>query len=128
MKIFICENDPYRAKLMQDILSVYNYKIVTVGTKGDFYKKAQNQKPAIIVISEMFSQNSGQEMLNQVRNNPETANIPVIYISNDMPIEQQIQAHQNDGLTEFVHEPIKIKNLRHYVDRWTTFRSLYVRH
>ena len=128
MKIFLCENDPYRAKLMQDILAVYNYKVVTVGNQGDFFQKAQNQKPAIIVINEMFAQHSGNEMLSSLRKDPKTANIPVIFISNDKPIETQLNQYRFDSLTEFVQEPIKIKNLRHYIDRWTTFRSLYIEH
>ena len=128
MKIFICEQDPYRAKLMHDILSVYNYKIVTVGSQNDFFRKAQGQKPAIIVINEMFAQHSGNEMLSILRNNPQTADIPVIFIYGDTPIEQQLNQYQFDNLTEIVHEPVKIKNLRHYIDRWTTLRSLYIKH
>ena len=30
MKIFICEPDSYKAKLMHDVLSVYDYKIITI--------------------------------------------------------------------------------------------------
>ncbi len=128
MKIFICEQDPYRAKLMHDILSVYNYKIVTVGSQNDFFIKAQNQKPAIIVINEMFAQHSGNEMLSLLRKDPQTADIPVIFIHGDTPVEQQLNQYQFDNLTEIVHEPVKIKNLRHYIDRWTTLRSLYIKH
>ncbi len=128
MKIFICEQDPYRAKLMHDILSVYNYKIVTVGSQRDFIKKTQNQKPAIIVINEMFAQHSGNEMLSLLRKDPQTADIPVIFIYGNTPVEQQLNQYQFDNLTEIVHEPVKIKNLRHYIDRWTTLRSLYIKH
>lgn len=128
MKIFVCENDPYRAKLMHDILSVYNYKIVTVGSEGDIFKKAQLQKPAIIVLNERFAQHSGNEMLELLRRDPSTANTPVIFIKNDDSLEKQLAQYRFDQLTEVVQEPIKIKNLRHIVDRWTTFRSLYVRH
>lgn len=128
MKIFICEQDPYRAKLMHDILSVYNYKIVTVGSRNDFFRKTQSQKPAIIVINEMFAQHSGNEMLSLLRQDPQTADIPVIFIYGDTPAEQQLSQYQFDNLTEIVHEPVKIKNLRHYIDRWTTLRSLYIKH
>jgi len=128
MKIFVCEQDPYKAKLMQDILSVYKYKVVTVGNQGDLFKQSHRIKPAIIVMNEAFAQSSTNEILTDLRRNPETANIPVIYIRNDKSIEQQLAPYQFDGLTEIVQEPIKIKNLRHYIDRWTTFRSLYVKH
>ena len=128
MKIFICEQDQYRAKLIQDILGVYNYKIVMLNNNGDVFKEAQNQKPAVIVINEDFALKSGVDMLSQIRKDPLTSTIPVIYISDKKPVKEQLNMIRPDNLTEFVQEPIKIKNLRHYIDRWTTFRSLYVKH
>lgn len=125
MKIFICEQDPYRAKLIQDILGVYNYKIVTVKKQTEFFKEAYTQKPAVIVMNELFAQNSEIDILTKMRNDPATSSIPVIFIS-DKKVEPN--SYVSDNLTEFVHEPIKIKNLRHYIDRWTTFRSLYIKH
>ena len=126
MKIFICEQDPYRAKLIEDILGVYNYKIVKVNRQNDFFKEAYSQKPAV-VMNEMFATNTDSDFLSKVRKDPVTSSIPVIYISNQKPIED-FQLNTFDQLTEFVHEPLKIKNLRHYIDRWTTFRSLYIKH
>jgi len=128
MKIFICEQDQYRAKLIQDILGVYNYKIVMLNNNGDVFKEAQNQKPAVIVINEDFALKSGIDMLSQIRKDPLTSTIPVIYISDKKSVKEQLNTIRPDHLTEFVQEPIKIKNLRHYIDRWTTFRSLYIKH
>ncbi len=128
MKIFVCEHDPYRAKLMHDILSVYNYKIVTMQKRGDIFKEIQQQRPAVIVINETFAKESGAEMIAHLRQDPKTAQIPVVFISNSAPVEQQLSQYRFDMLTEIIQEPIKIKNLRHYIDRWTTFRSLYIKH
>ena len=128
MKIFICEQDPYRAKLIQDILGVYSYKVVTVNRHTDLFKEAYNKKPAVIVMNDLFAQKSGSDMLSRLRTDPLTSKIPVIYISNGNVIENQSDQNNFDELTEVVQEPIKIKNLRHYIDRWTTFRSLNMRH
>jgi len=128
MKIFICEQDPYRAKLIQDILGVYNYKIITVNKHTEFFKEVNSHKPAVIVMNQMFAQNSETDFLTKMRSNPVTSSIPVIYIMNNKISNEEEQVPKFDELTEFVSEPIKIKNLRHYIDRWTTFRSLYVRH
>ncbi|HID38577.1 MAG TPA: response regulator [Calditrichaeota bacterium] len=127
MKIFVCEQDPYRAKLIHDILGVYNYKIVTLNKFGDFFKEAYQQKPAVIVMNEKFARESGTEVLSKLRTDPVTARIPVIFIRNDGTLESALPV-SNDTLTEFVSEPIKIKHLRHYIDRWTIFRSLYIKH
>jgi response regulator RpfG family c-di-GMP phosphodiesterase len=128
MKIFICEQDAYKAKLIQDILSVYNYKLVTVKKQADFFKEAYNQKPAVIVMNELFAKDSDIDMLQKMRQDPVISLIPVIYISDKKPSERSLDAMSLDNLTEFVQEPVKIKNLRHYIDRWTTLRSLYIKH
>lgn len=128
MKIFVCEQDAYRAKLIQDILGVYNYKIVMMNRMRDVIREAGHQRPAVIVLNEQFAQQSGCDVLSQLRTDPVTSKIPVIYIGDNTPLEDEVIPTQSDLLTEFVSEPIKIKNLRHYIDRWTTFRSLYVKH
>ncbi len=129
MRIFICEQDPYRAKLIHDILGVYNYKIITVNDQNELFRQAYSRKPAVIVMSEMFPKKSAAEMLNKLRNDPVTSKIPVIFIGSRSLMEEQVfHQHMFDNLTEFLPEPIKIKNLRHYIDRWTTLRSLYIKH
>ncbi len=128
MKIFICEHDPYRAKLIQDILGVYNYKLVTVNEHNNFLEKAHSQKPAVIVMDAKFADTYNQDIIGRLRSDPVTSQIPVIYINsseyNSTVSEQPIF----DELTAVVNEPLKIKNLRHYIDRWTTLRSLYIKH
>ena len=128
MKIFICEQDPFKAKLIQDILAVYNYKIITVKKQSDFFREAYSQKPAVIVMNEMFAHDSDMDMLKKMRQDPIISLIPVIYISDKKPSERKVDAMTLDNLIEFVQEPVKIKNLRHYIDRWTTLRSLYIKH
>lgn len=128
MKIFICEQDPYRAKLYHDVLGVYNYKLITVKKHCDLFKEAYNQKPALIVMNETFAQKSGSDMLARLRTDPLTARVPVIFIKTDDAVNYAPSNTPFDDMIQFVREPIKIKNLRHYIDRWTTFRSINLRH
>lgn len=128
MNIYICEKDPYRAKLMQDLLAVYDFKIITVMNQGDLFRKTQSKQPAVIVINDRFAKDTGSAMLQQLRKNAKTANIPVIYINDEAHLGLQQDVYPFDALTEFVNGPVKIKNLRHYIDRWTTLRSLYIKH
>jgi len=128
MRIYILEQNQNRAKLMQDVLGIYNYNIVTVNKSHEFFKKAYSQKPTVIIMNEKFADNSGSRLLEDLRKDPVTSNVPVIYIKNDTPVSELFASGSLDRLTEFVSEPLKIKNLRHYIDRWTTFKSLYVQH
>jgi len=123
MRIFICEQNQNRAKLIKDILGVYNYSVFTMQDEFSLVNEAEHKRPSVIVINENFPGNENGSALRQLRSNPKTSGIPVIYIKNDL---SEITGF-DDGLTQFVREPIKIKNLRHYIDRWTTLKSLYVK-
>ena len=127
MKIFICEQDQSKAKSMQAILGHYSYKVVTVQKNTDLFKQVNQQRPAVIIVNESFNENGGVETINRLKNDPETSNIPVIYIGKDNEIVSNLYP-KNNGFVEIVQEPVKIKNLKHYIDRWTTFRSINIKH
>jgi response regulator RpfG family c-di-GMP phosphodiesterase len=127
MKIFICDQDVAKAKSMQAILGAYNYKVVTVEKQTELIRGITQHKPAVIIINHRFSKNSGMDTVNRLKTDPATSGIPIIYIG-DEALEEEYSYMNTTDMIEFIEEPIRIKNLRHYIDRWTTFRSIYVRH
>lgn len=128
MKILICEEDSARAKTLRDVLLHYKYKMVTLSKSRDILKQVQNHKPKIIIINENFTDLATKEdVLIKLRQNPVTKNIPVIFISDDPENAASYTEFKNDSMVEFMREPYKLKNLRHYIDRYTTFSSLYVK-
>jgi DNA-binding response OmpR family regulator len=128
MKVMICEQDDARAKVIEGLLNVYHLKMKTLTRSGEFFSTVQSFKPSIIIMNEKFSQSNSGEYLTRLRNEPSTSNTPVIFISDK---KEDLQALRDrfaqDIHMEMMQEPFKIKQLRHYIDRWTTFRSLYVR-
>jgi DNA-binding response OmpR family regulator len=123
----ICEENQDKAKVIEDLLNVYKYKVITLTESQNFVKKVQTYKPAVIIMNEKFAKKPGEKMLNQLRTNPVGANTPVIFISDENNNHLNINNFSGDALLEFVQEPYKIKHLRHFVDRWTLFRSLHIK-
>jgi FixJ family two-component response regulator len=101
--------------------------VITLTESQNFVKKVQTYKPAVIIMNEKFAKKPGEKMLNQLRTNPVGANTPVIFISDENNNHLNINNFSGDALLEFVQEPYKIKHLRHFVDRWTLFRSLHIK-
>jgi len=128
MKIMICEGNIEKAKLLTDLLNVYKFRLIILTENGEFFKKVQSYKPAIIIINKKFIGKPGENIINQIRSNPVCSKTPIIYISDSTDLINRKEEFSKDSLTELIQEPYKIKNLRHYVDRWTTFRSLYIKH
>ena len=127
MKVMICEENSDKAKVIEDLLNVYKFKVITLTDSVNFVKKVQTYKPAVIVMNKNFTKKPGDIMLNQLRTNPVGAKTPVIYISDENNDSLSINNFSGDALIELMQEPYKIKHLRHFIDRWTLFRSLHVK-
>ncbi len=125
MKIMICEGDEDKAKVLADLLNVYQFKLVKVSQSSDFLKQVQVHKPSVIILNEKFAVGSGMGIIQQLRMSSSVGNTPIILISNET--EGESIDFSNDSLVQLMREPFKIKHLRHCVDRWTLFRSLYVK-
>lgn len=127
MKVMICEENRDKAKVIEDLLNVYKFKVITLTESMNFVKKVQTYKPAVIVMNKKFTNKPTDLLLSQLRTNPIGAKTPVIFISNDMITQSLGNILAGDSLLELVQEPYKIKHLRHYIDRWTLFRSLHIK-
>ena len=127
MKVMICEENPDKAKVIEDLLNVYKFKVITLTDSINFVKKVQTYKPAVIVMNKNFTKKPGDIMLSQLRTNPVGARTPVIYISDGSNESLKLNNFSGDALLEMIQEPYKIKHLRHFIDRWTLFRSLHVK-
>ncbi|MCK5033518.1 MAG: hypothetical protein KAS18_07785 [Calditrichia bacterium] len=127
MKLMICEQDPQQIQLIKNVLNNYKFKHIIPKKDGDVYKMVVDQKPSIIIFNEKFHKETGEALLNQLRSNPQTDNIPIIYISSDLDLNEKLKRFSNDSLVQLLSEPYRLKFFRHYIDRWTTFRSLYVK-
>ena len=119
MKVMICDDNTEKVKVIKDLLNVYNLKFITVTDRGTFFKQVETHKPGILILNDSFSGKKYKDL----RTHPTIRDIPIILISDNG--NPNIAA--GDALTELFSEPFRIKNLRHVIDRWTTFRSLYIK-
>ncbi len=127
MKVMICNDDTSKVKVLKDLLNGYKFKLITITQGSDFFKQVQNHKPSVIIVNESFANKSAGDLLKKIRTNPMTSQTGVIFIRDEKDFEDMNEEIISDSMVEWIREPFKIKNLRHYVDRWTTLRSLHVR-
>ena len=59
MKVMICESDQDKAKVIEDLLNVYKFKVITLTDGMNFVKKVQSCKPAVIIMNEKFTKKPG---------------------------------------------------------------------
>ena len=123
----ICEQDPQQVKLIKNVLNNYKFKHIIPKKDGNVYKMVIDQKPSIIIFNEKFHKDTSDRLLDQLRTNPQTENIPIIYISNKTDLKEKLKRFSDDSYVQLLSEPYRLKFFRHSIDRWTTFRSLYIK-
>ena len=123
MRVLIFENTRDRGKLIQDLLSTYRYKTYLNTDQVLSLDKIQHIKPSLLIIN--INNPSHIELLETLKNDKKSNRIPIILISN--PGSNEIlKQYNNFPHLDYLVEPFKIKNFRHIVERWITYRSVYV--
>ena len=73
------------------------------------------EKPDVVVLDMMMPDLSGLDIMNQIHNNPELSNIPVIIVSaKSMP--QDIQAGLDAGAAAYLTKPVTYQQLSKTVE------------
>ncbi|MBN2365664.1 MAG: response regulator [Calditrichaeota bacterium] len=123
MRVVVYENTMDRAKLIRDLLSTYRYKTYINTDRQISLNSIKDIKPSLMIIN--VDNPSHMELLDKIQQNSQFNQIPVILISN-VNSSGVLRKYNQLNHVDFLVEPFKIKNFRHMVERWITFRSVYV--
>lgn len=104
--ILIIEDDEASRMMYSEILSMENYKVVEAEDGHialDYLKN--NPKPNLILMDLTFPNMTPEQFVNDLKQNPQTADIPYIFISGQGSIEDQ--AEEMKALT-FLKKPFDL--------------------
>ncbi len=81
-KVLSIEDDAFLSSLVSGKLIETGFSVITAGTGADGLAKAKLEKPELILLDIMLPDMGGFEILEKLKADPETAQIPVIILSN----------------------------------------------
>lgn len=81
-KIVIVEDDNFLMELMARKLSVENFEVVSAFNGEEGLKKIKEEKPDFVLLDLVLPGIDGFEVLEKLKNDKETAGIPVVILSN----------------------------------------------
>ncbi len=100
--ILIVEDDTIlRDLISQKLKKENNYEIVEAIDGEEGLKKAKEKKPDIILLDLILPGMDGFGVLEQIKNGPETAKIPVVILSN-LGQKEEIEKGMKLGATDFL--------------------------
>ncbi len=109
--LLIVEDDPDILKLLKTTLTFDGYRVGTAHNGYEGLQAIQQERPAIVIADIMMPKLDGFGLVNRMRLNPETRDIPVIFITATYVAPEDRQFAQNIGATSFIQKPLDLEQL-----------------
>lgn len=111
--ILICDDDEGILDMLELVLEETGYRIIPVQNSLHIYDEIEKQHPDLILLDLWMPVLSGDQILKNLRQNPETKDLPVIIIS----ASREGERIANDaGASCFLAKPFDLDTLVNRVD------------
>ncbi|MCK5579987.1 MAG: response regulator [Candidatus Omnitrophica bacterium] len=108
--VLIVDDDEGMRILVKGILAPQGYEILTAGTGEEGLTIAQEKKPDLIVLDVLLPGIKGRDVCTALKNNPQTKNIPVLFLTaKDSP--EDIAAERAVGGVAHLQKPVSSRQL-----------------
>jgi adenylate cyclase len=104
-KILVVDDTPMNVKLLVDLLGFHNYEMVTAASGFEALNQVTKEHPDLILLDVVMPGMSGYEVCRKVRENPETAILPVVMVTALDPAQERINGIEA-GADDFLSKPI----------------------
>ena len=110
VRILLVDDEPDLVDTIQCRLQANNFDVITASNGAEGLEKAAEEKPDIILLDTNMPVMNGHEMLELLRKNPDTKDIPVIMCT-ALCEAQDIAAASAFGIDDYVTKPFDCTEL-----------------
>src|SRR6266498_4531838 len=107
--LLIVEDDPDILKLLDATLTFKGYRVITARNGKEALEILQIKRPAIVIADIMMPQLDGFGLVHRIRINPETRDIPVVFITATYVTREDHEFALNIGATRFLQKPVDLE-------------------
>ena len=80
-KILVIDDEPQVTEIVETFLSSAGHEVFVDNIATSGLKRAKNMKPDLILLDIMMPEIDGYDICSNLKNDPETANIPVLFLT-----------------------------------------------
>jgi len=117
-KILIVDDDPINLGLLDNLLDPQYDLIISTNGK-DAIEKAVELVPDLIMLDVMMPGMTGFEVCRQLKKNPKTTNIPVIFLS-ACDLDSSLKEGCEAGAIDYITKPFKAELIIQKVSSYLT--------
>lgn len=120
--ILIVEDVPDILKLLEATLSFKGYRVISTQNGQEALDAIQREKPALVITDIMMPKLDGFGLVHRLRINPETREIPVIFLTATYVALEDKAFALNIGATRFIEKPVNFEKFLETVEELFTQR------
>lgn len=106
--LLIVEDDPDILKLLDTALTFKGYRVMTAQDGREALDVIRRKRPALVVADIMMPKLDGFGLVHRMRINPETREIPVVFITATYVAPEDMEFALSIGATQFIQKPIDL--------------------
>jgi len=109
--ILIVEDIPHILELLEVTLKFKGYEVITARNGDEALNALLLEKPALILTDILMPRLDGYALAQEVRSNPETRDIPIIFLSATFITPEDKEFAMSLGAVRFLEKPIEASEL-----------------
>ena len=109
-KILIVDDEPGIVELLVEYLEDRDYEVVTAEDGATAVAQIYREKPDVVLLDLMLPVMNGYGVLQELRQNPQSKNLPVVMLTDVSPSEGE-QAAVELGVTHYMSKPWQLSSL-----------------
>jgi len=106
--LLIVEDDPDILKLLQTTLTFKGYRVITAHNGREGLDIIRADRPAIVVADIMMPKLDGFGLVHRLRLDPDTCDIPVVFITATYVAPEDKEFALDIGATRFLQKPVDL--------------------
>jgi len=122
--VLVVDDQPANVRLLQQVLTMSGYDVITAGTGPEALVKTARDKPDIILLDVVMPTMSGYEVCAAIRSDPATALLPIVMVTALDPLEERVKGIEA-GADDFLPKPINQAELLARVKSLLRIRELH---
>lgn len=106
IEVLVVDDTVANLDVLDEILSSAQYRVSAVTSGKRALKQLQEQTPALILLDVQMPEMNGFETCRQIKANPDTANIPVVFITALSDVESIVKGFSL-GAVDYITKPFR---------------------
>jgi DNA-binding response OmpR family regulator len=107
--LLVVEDIPDILKLLDATLKFKGYRVVTASNGQEALEAIQRERPAIIITDILMPKMDGFSLVHRLRINPETREIPVIFLTATYVAPEDKAFALTIGVSRFIEKPVNFE-------------------